>query len=113
LDIYIGRSLSAQIYWHTSFDHLSMAENCFEPVNGFHVTEADKSEGRADGDSLNIDEDEGREADEHFDTRCGIGACRPSLLQRCNNPQVLLVCLCVYTLVHGKWLYKVYSLTHS
>ncbi|XP_060562690.1 solute carrier organic anion transporter family member 4C1-like [Ruditapes philippinarum] len=78
-----------------------MAENCFEPVNGFHVTEADKSEGRADGDSLNIDEDEGREADEHFDTRCGIGACRPSLLQRCNNPQVLLVCLCVYTLVHG------------
>lgn len=83
-----------------------MAENCFEPVNGFHVTETDKSEERADRDSVSIDEDGEKVADEHFDTRCGVGTCRPKFLQRCNNPPVLLVCLCVYTLVHGKWFHR-------
>lgn len=39
---------------------------------------------------------------ETVETRCGVGPFRPSILQKCNNPQVLCCCLCVYTLIHGK-----------
>ena len=41
---------------------------------------------------------------ETVDTSCGIGSCRPHVLQRCNNPPILCCCLCVYTLIHGKFI---------
>lgn len=50
---------------------------------------------------LKIDEDGEEVIEEHVDTRCGLGTCRPGFLQRCNNPTVLLGCLCMYTMIHG------------
>lgn len=50
-----------------------------------------------DGDISSLDT-----CSEAVDTSCGLGPCRPHWLQRCNNPQVLCVCLCVYTLIHGE-----------
>ena len=42
--------------------------------------------------------------EEYTDVRCGIRGCRPSFLQRFNNPKALCFCLCAYTLVQGKLL---------
>ena len=43
---------------------------------------------------------------EEIETRCGLGQCRPALLQRLNNPKVLCFCLCAYTLVQGNYMSK-------
>ncbi|XP_045158609.2 solute carrier organic anion transporter family member 4C1-like isoform X2 [Mercenaria mercenaria] len=77
-----------------------MAENYFGPANDLYVTETERQEGVVDGDCLNNDEDL-EQVEEEIETRCGLGTCRPGILQRCNNPTFLLCCLCVYTLVHG------------
>ncbi|KAH3697069.1 solute carrier organic anion transporter family member 4C1-like [Dreissena polymorpha] len=41
------------------------------------------------------------EPEKNVETRCGYKTCRPRFLQRFNNPPVLCLCLCVYTLIHG------------
>lgn len=83
----------------------SMADNFHEYSNGFSlIVKHRKSSAGDEPESLKISEAEdectGNET-EHVETRCGLGTCRPGLLQRCNTPPVLLSCLCVYTLVHG------------
>ncbi|KAL4235923.1 hypothetical protein ACF0H5_004313 [Mactra antiquata] len=83
-----------------------MADNFPGEVNKmFEVEKSDDDNFGEDceTDSVKVDEChiEESESDEFVETRCGLGTCRPSLLQRLNNPPVLLTCLCVYTLIHG------------
>ena len=44
------------------------------------------------------------------ETRCGIGNCRPSWLQRINNPKILCLCICMYITVQGKHISYILSL---
>ena len=53
-----------------------------------------------EGDSS---EEEGAEVE--LDTRCGLGSCRPSWLQACNNPRAVCAWLCWFAFVQGKVLY--------
>ena len=46
-------------------------------------------------------DDIGKEV-EFVETRCGVGSCRPSWLQRANNPKILCLCICMYIAVQGK-----------
>ena len=50
--------------------------------------------------------------DEFVETRCGVGSCRPSWLQRANNPKILCLCICMYITVQGKRKH-LYMLDHS
>ena len=36
------------------------------------------------------------------DVNCGYGKCQPALLQRCNNPRALLMCLALFNFGQGR-----------
>lgn len=81
-----------------------MAEVYSETMNGLYGAEGEcKKRQELDHDALKVDEEGEEILEEQVETRCGFGSCRPRFLQRCNSPPVLLGCLCVYTLVHGKF----------
>lgn len=84
-----------------------MADNFTGAINKMYEVEKAEDEvtgAKYESDTMKVDEChiEDAEGDEYIETRCGIGTCRPRLLQKVNNPPVLLTCLCVYTLIHGK-----------
>lgn len=70
-------------------------------TNGLYGDDTDDGSARFVPEVLKIDEDGTEVIEDNVDTRCGLGTCRPRFLQRCNNPTVLLGCLCTYTMIHG------------
>lgn len=50
----------------------------------------------------NLDDTGTGNKDDEYDVRCGYGSCKPNGLQKCNNPKLLLVLLCIFALGQGK-----------